>query len=389
MKGEEDSKLRVALVGDYPLDEKKVSGGVQAVMVNLADSLSKICELDIHILAPQKGVRGDTFFKKDSINYHFFPKFTPFELSLMLGVNKRRILKRLSQIKPAIVHAHSTAYSYLCKNSSYPIIITPHGIPQREAKYRMRKLKVLRTWLHGTILGLLLSRYTRYLILISEYSRKVLKLSPQARYFFIPNPVRSNFFALKNREVKDRLLFVAADISPLKNPLLLLKALPALRKRFHEISLHMVGDFNNSDFFDLLKEFISQNQIEQNVRFTGLLTEDEVVREYEECSVFVLTSDQENLPMVVQQAMAAGKPVIATRVGGVAELIRDGATGLLVEPGDLEAVTKGIAMLLCDESYRDRLGRAAKEEALRKFTGEVVARSTYEVYRSVLRGLSL
>ncbi|MCX5885195.1 MAG: glycosyltransferase family 4 protein [Proteobacteria bacterium] len=382
------SKMKIAVVGDYPLDEEKIEGGVQSAMVNLVHGLAKTGKLDIHVVAPKKGISGNISFTKDSINYHFFPKFTPFELSLILGVNKRRIFERLLQIKPAIVHAHSTGYSYLCRNSSYPIIITPHGIPQREAKYRMRKLKVLRTWLHGTILGLLLSRYTRYLILISEYSRKVLKLSPQARYFFIPNPVRSNFFALKNREVKDRLLFVAADISPLKNPLLLLKALPALRKRFHEISLHMVGDFNNSDFFDLLKEFISQNQIEQNVRFTGLLTEDEVVREYEECSVFVLTSDQENLPMVVQQAMAAGKAVIATRVGGVPELIRDGATGLLVEPGDLEAVTKGIALLLRDDRIREGVGRAAKEEALRRFTGEAVAKSTYEAYQEVLKDFS-
>lgn len=380
--------MKIAVVGDYPLDEEKIEGGVQSAMVNLVHGLAKTGKLDIHVVAPKKGISGNISFTKDSINYHFFPKFTPFELSLILGVNKRRIFERLLQIKPAIVHAHSTGYSYLCRNSSYPIIITPHGIPQREAKYRMRKLKVLRTWLHGTILGLLLSRYTRYLILISEYSRKVLKLSPQARYFFIPNPVRSNFFALKNREVKDRLLFVAADISPLKNPLLLLKALPALRKRFHEISLHMVGDFNNSDFFDLLKEFISQNQIEQNVRFTGLLTEDEVVREYEECSVFVLTSDQENLPMVVQQAMAAGKAVIATRVGGVPELIRDGATGLLVEPGDLEAVTKGIALLLRDDRIREGVGRAAKEEALRRFTGEAVAKSTYEAYQEVLKDFS-
>jgi glycosyltransferase involved in cell wall biosynthesis len=388
MKGEKDSQLRVAIVGDYPLDEQKVSGGVQAVMVNLVHSLSKTGETEIHIIVPKKGLKRDSSFSKGNIHYHFFPKFFPFELSLILGVNKRRILKRLSQIKPAIVHAHSTEYSYLCKNSSFPIIITPHGIPQKEAKYRMGKFRGLRTWLHGIILEFLLSRYTRYLILISEYSRKVLRLSPQARFFFIPNPVRSNFFTIQNREVKDRLLFVAADISLLKNPLLLLKSLAVLRKRFPEISLHMVGDFNNGDFFNLLKEFVSQNQIEQNVHFTGLLTEDEVVKEYEECSVFILTSDQENLPMVVQQAMAAGKAVIATEVGGVAEMFRDGISGFLVKPGDVEALTKGIALLLNDDQIRESTGRAAKEEALRRFTGEAVAKSTYEAYQEVLKDFS-
>ena len=194
---------------------------------------------------------------------------------------------------------------------------------------------------------------------------------------------------LKDREVKDRLLFVAGDISPLKNPLLLLKAVAALRKNHPEISLHMVGDIKDGGFFTALQEFICQNQMEDHVQFVGPLEEDEVVREYEECSLFVLTSDQENLPMVIQQAMAGGKAVVATRVGGIPELIRDGVTGLLLEPGDLEGITRGIEMLISNEELRGRLSRAGKEEALRRFIGEVVARNTYEVYRSVLRGPSL
>ena len=112
------------------------------------------------------------------------------------------------------------------------------------------------------------------------------------------------------------------------------------------------------------------------------------MEEYEECSVFVLTSEWENLPSVIGQAMAAGKATIATRVGGVSEMVQDGITGFVVQPGDLDALTKRIKMLLLDEKLRDRLGKVAKEEALKKYRGDVVARRTYEVYQTVLREFS-
>lgn len=377
--------MKIVMVGDYPLEKEKVDGGVQWVMVNLVDSLAQACDIVIHVIAAKKEIESDSSITDGNIHYHFIPKCTPYELAFILGINERRILKKLSEIKPAIVHIQNYEYSYLCKRSPCPTILTPHGMPRLEARYRYGTLAKFRSWLHGALSDWFTLRYTKHLILISEYSRSMVKISPQTNLFFIPVPIKSDFFHLKDREVRGRLLFVAADITPRKNPMLLLKALAALRRDFPDISVHLVGYFSNNEFFHSLQRFIRENGIEKNVQFMGPLPVKRVVEEYEECSVYVLTSEWENLPAVVGQAMAAGKAITATRVGGVPEMIQDGVSGLLVAPEDADALTRGLEILLRDGKLRYKMGKTAREDALRRFKGEVVARNTYEVYQTVLR----
>lgn len=88
--------------------------------------------------------------------------------------------------------------------------------------------------------------------------------------------------------------------------------------------------------------------------------------------------------MVIEQAMAAGKAVVATRVGGVPYLVSHGRTGLLVEHGDIAGLAEAIILLLTNDGLRARIGVQAKEEASRRFRAEVVARQTYDVYRKIL-----
>jgi len=380
----EDSRLKVAIVGDYPLNEEEIGSGVQSAMVNLVHGLAKTGKLEIHIIALKKGMESDFFTQKGSIHYHFSPRFVPYEISFILGINRRRILERLLEIKPLLVHAHDYEYSYLCVNPPCPIIITPHGIPRLESQYLLKTISRWRYCLHGVIAELLLARYGKNFILISEYSRRELKIPGKARVFIIPNAVRSDFFMLQNREVKGRLLFVAADVTPRKNPLLLLKAIAVLKGHFPHISLHLVGYFSNNAFHNSIKEFIRQNQMEQHVHFTGPLNDDQLMKEYEECSILALTSEWENLPVVIKQAMASGKVVIATSVGGVQEMIQDGTTGISIAPGDLDALINGLELLLRNDELRGKMGIAAKEEASKRFSEETVARKTLEAYQTVL-----
>jgi glycogen(starch) synthase len=84
------------------------------------------------------------------------------------------------------------------------------------------------------------------------------------------------------------------------------------------------------------------------------------------------------------EAAAAGKPVVATRVGGMGEAVEDGATGLLVEPGDPRALAQGIARLLSDEPLRRKLGRQAAER-LARFAPDRIADKLLGIYRAALR----
>ncbi len=101
--------------------------------------------------------------------------------------------------------------------------------------------------------------------------------------------------------------------------------------------------------------------------------------------VFVLASDSEGLPMSVLEAMAAGLPVVASAVGGVPELVRDGETGVLVPPRDSAALARALAPIVGDPELRDRLGDAGRRRVEREFSLARFEREHLELYRNRAR----
>jgi len=88
--------------------------------------------------------------------------------------------------------------------------------------------------------------------------------------------------------------------------------------------------------------------------------------------------------MVIQEAMAAGLPVIATRVGGTRYQVRDGETGFLIDARDVQALTGRIGELLSNQAMRQSFGKTAKSLAEEEYRADAVASKTIEIYRRIL-----
>ncbi len=117
-----------------------------------------------------------------------------------------------------------------------------------------------------------------------------------------------------------------------------------------------------------------------------------LLREFSECALLALPSVEESFPLVVAQAMAAGKPVVATTAGGVPHLVADGATGMLVPPNDYAALARVLLALLADEPRRHRLGAEAARVARERIDPRAVVERTVSVYHEIVagaRGISL
>ena len=108
---------------------------------------------------------------------------------------------------------------------------------------------------------------------------------------------------------------------------------------------------------------------------------DEVLRAWEHCTIAVVPSRwPDPSPLVAIEAMAAGRPVIASSTGGLPDLVLNGATGILVPPGDVSALRASIAQLLADPARRVRMGHAGRERAV-EFTASALVPRIEQVYQ--------
>jgi glycosyltransferase involved in cell wall biosynthesis len=116
----------------------------------------------------------------------------------------------------------------------------------------------------------------------------------------------------------------------------------------------------------------------------GFVPPAELGRHYERAAVVACPSRREGYGVAAREAMAYGRPVVATAVGGLLDAVEDGVTGALVPPGDSVALRTALERLLADRELRDRLGRAARERVRERFTWDAATRATLDVYQEVV-----
>jgi glycosyltransferase involved in cell wall biosynthesis len=130
-----------------------------------------------------------------------------------------------------------------------------------------------------------------------------------------------------------------------------------------------------------LERQIKDHHLEKHVLLAGFRPD--VLSLHKAFDLFVMSSVTEGLGTSLLDAMAAGKPVVATRTGGIPEVVADGETGLLVPPRDHAAMAEAIVTLLKDESLRRRMGQAGRARACTLFSAERMVQETLRVYQRV------
>ncbi len=124
--------------------------------------------------------------------------------------------------------------------------------------------------------------------------------------------------------------------------------------------------------------------VDARVRFLGWRTD--LDRVYADADVVALTSANEGSPVALIEAMAAARPVVATRVGGVPDLVEHGVSGLLVEPGDVAGFAEALAGLLADAGARRRAGEAGRKRVYPAYGAERLVEDMDRLYQDLLRG---
>ncbi len=163
---------------------------------------------------------------------------------------------------------------------------------------------------------------------------------------------------------------------------LLLQVLPCILKEYENIKLVLVG-FGPQ--FNKLKNLAEKLKVTEDVAFTGKIPHEELQFYYNLADVFVFpTLRVEGGPLVIPEAMACERPVIASRIGGIPTVIEDHKDGILVEPGNLKELKERILEVLNDEELAKMLGKNARKKVVEKYSVDRMVEDTIAVYGKVL-----
>lgn len=164
----------------------------------------------------------------------------------------------------------------------------------------------------------------------------------------------------------DRILYVG-NLVPGKGVDVLIAAFAAIARRRPSSELIVVGD---GPMLQALRDRARECGVEERVTFRGRLTHSQLPGEMQAATMLTLPSYSEGTPRVVMEAMAAGIPVVASRVGGIPDMVDDGVTGYLVPPGDRHALAAAIERVLADPDWAATAGARARAVVCERFTLE-------------------
>jgi len=155
-------------------------------------------------------------------------------------------------------------------------------------------------------------------------------------------------------------------------------------ERNADAQLYICGKVVDEQVFAETKRYIDGEGLAARVHLLGFVSQEELARHFAEAAVLCLFSNEETAPMIIAQAMCAGKPVVSTAAGGVPYLMRDGESGFVVPMEDEAAFAERVLTLLGDTQLQSRMGNFGRQLANDLFRTESVAQQTIAVYREVL-----
>lgn len=379
--------MRVAILGAYALRDNRISGGPEAVVVQLAHGLAALPGLEVHIFTTSGSVAADSVQEREGVTIHTLrlrrtPRWT------LLRANARALAQAVRKIAPDIAHAHSAGtFADAALASGASAVITVHGVIQQEAQVFRRYGLTWRqeiSWRYEEWYERRSLARAAHLIAISPYVAGFYRDMTAARMHLVENPVADAYFDLP-AAAEPGLILCAGRIIRRKNVLGLLQAFAQVHGALPEARLRLAGDEHSEPAYAAqCRQFVADNGLTGAVSFLGWLDEPAMQAEYSRCTCLALPSWQETAPVAIEQAMAAGRPVVASDVGGVRHLLADGRAGLLVQPGDEAGLAAALRQTLVDAALRQRLGQAARREAEARFRAAVVARQTAAVYQQML-----
>ncbi len=323
---------------------------------------------------------------------------------------KKKIDALIQKTRPDIAHLHNIygrltpSILYALKKNDVPVVMTLHdyklicptynmlynGKPCEECKgknfykaikKRCNKNSYLASFVYSleSYIHTLLKTYIKnveYFIVPSQFMKEKMTEYgvPENKLFYIPNFVYTDTEPVFQ---SDNYFLYSGKLLKIKGLFTLLKAMLSLNDSY----LYIAGE---GDMRHEIENYIKQNSMDK-VKLLGHLNNEELLTVIKNAKFIILPTEcYENAPMAVLEAFTCGKPVIGSRIGGIPEMVIDGETGLLFEPGDHVQLREKIEYLLANPNRIIEIGRNAREKVEKEYNPELHYQRLIELYQSAL-----
>ena len=298
-----------------------------------------------------------------------------------------RLARLIRRGRYDIVHAHLFPTSLFVALASYMAARPTYLVSEHNVSNRRRRIPLLKILDRGVY-----NRYARIIAVSNEAERSLIRWVPTQRnkVEVIPNSVDPSLFDIPDTEIQrarqrfgiqngHKVIVFAGRLTPAKGADVLLEALDSPRMKEQMVRVLIAGD---GPMADIIRERAACFRPDGRITLTGLVADIPTLLNL--ADLVVLPSRWEGLPMILLEAMACGRPVVATTVGGIPEVIEHGVNGLLVPPENPVALGESMSVLLGSPNLRRRLGTAARRTVCERFSNTVALPKLLETYETTL-----
>ena len=335
----------------------------------------------------------------------------------------------VDQTQPDLIHIHGTEYAHglslikACPN--YPYITSIQGLVSIYSRYytgqisdkEIRRNTTFRDVLKQDNLKQAANKFYKRGELVEKQYFKLTRnfigrtqwdydhtriLNPSRNYYFCNESLRDTFYRSKKWNLigkNNYTIFLSQGNYPIKGLHQVIKAMQYVRKEFPDFTIRIAGvdmlksksikdRLSLSGYAKYLLSLINKFGLHDHIEFTGFLDEQQMIKEYLKCHVFICPSSIENSPNSLGEAQLLGVPCIASYVGGVPDMVTNGKNGLLYRYEEIEMLACAIRSVFLDDELADKLSKNGIVAASKRHDRSTNSSTTLKIYKSVLNNLN-
>lgn len=372
--------MKIAMLTGYGAT---IQGGIETYLQNICREFARIPSLETHLIIlgdenceiDQDGV-SIHFIKQTNIRtfkYHYYPYL---------------IRKHLLKIDPDIVSINATNLAFnsiaaLSLIKQYPMILTVHGLHSIDFDFMQSSLKrSLKKIIEVPLEKQLLKRVPHIIVPSISFMSLISGLS-RSRIHIIPQGINLNEIqttGMVKGHIQHPCILYMGRLAKEKGVEILIKAIPIIRKSIPDVHVYIAGSGQDEK---RLIDLAGKLNLRDSVEFLGFLSGEKKWSYYKSSDVCIVPSIYESFGIALLEAMACGKPVVASNVGNVPEVVENGKNGLLFEYGNFNDLAEKTIFLLQNKEYREKLGENGRERS-KEFQWDKIAERTVGIYEEVI-----